>query len=231
RTGAAARDSDVKPDHGSIHRLVGLATACIVVACQQTGGMSSMSSESRPAVAPVAAMRPMTIASPHGTRTDPYYWLRDDTRSDGEVLAYLRAENAYADAMLAHTRPLQEQLYEEIVGRIKQDDSSVPYRKRGYWYYTRFETGKEYPIHARKKGTLEAPEEILLDVNVMAEGHEFFQVAAYSVSPDNRMLAWAEDTVGRRQYTVRFKNLETGEVLPDVIVNAEASMAWAADSR
>ncbi len=180
---------------------------------------------------PVAAARPYTVQSPNGARVDPYYWLRDDTRANKEMLAYLEAENAYADAMLAHTGELQEALYQEIVGRIKQDDASVPYLKNGHWYYTRFDTGKEYPIHARKRGTLEAPEQVMLDVNVMAEGHDFFQVAGMAVSPDNRLLAWTEDDVGRRQYTLRVKNLQTGEVLSDAVVNVEAGVVWAADNR
>ena len=117
---------------------------------------------------PVAAMKPHTVKSSHGNREDEYYWLRDDTRKDPEVLAYLAAENAYKDAMLAHVKPLEERIYGEIIGRIKQDDSSVPYRERGYWYYWRYETGSEYPIHARKAGELSAPEQVLLDENALA---------------------------------------------------------------
>jgi len=180
---------------------------------------------------PIAAARPHIVESPQGARTDDYYWLRDDTRSNKEMLAYLHAENAYADAMLAHTKPLQETIYNEIVGRIKQDDASVPYRKNGYWYYTRYETGKEYPIHARKRESLDAAEQVLLDVNQMAAGHNYFNAAAREVSPDGKLLAWAEDAVGRRQYTIRVKNLETGAVLPDRIENAEPMIAWAADNR
>jgi oligopeptidase B len=180
---------------------------------------------------PVAAVRPHTVESPHGARKDDYYWLRDDEREDKDMLAYLAAENAYTDAVMAATKPLQEKLYNEIVGRIKQDDASVPYRKHGYWYYRRFETGKEYPVHARKKGSLDAAEEILLDVNTMAAGHDFFQVASYEVSPDNKLIAWAEDSVGRRQYTLRVRELATGKLLGDVIENVEAGFAWAADSK
>lgn len=181
--------------------------------------------------APVAARRPFTVESPHGARVDEYYWLRDDERKDPEMLAYLRAENAYADAVLAPLAPLREKLYGEMVARIKQDDASVPYRKGGYWYYTRFETGQEHPIHARRAGTLDAPEQILLDVNAMAQGKDFFQVDELSVSPDGRLLAWAEDEVGRRQYVIRVKNIATGEVLPDRIENAEPNIEWAADNR
>ena len=189
-----------------------------------------MSTPSLPA-APIAAEHPHTVESPNGARVDNYYWLRDDERTSQSVLDYLMAENAYADAMLAHVKPLQATLYEEIVGRIKQDDATVPYRKRGYWYYRRFETGKEYPIYARKQGTLDAPEEILLDVNRLAVGHEFFQVGTLAVSPDNRLLAWTEDGVGRRRYTLRIKNLVSGAVFADAIVDVEPGVAWAGDNR
>ncbi|KAF1706139.1 S9 family peptidase [Pseudoxanthomonas sacheonensis] len=184
------------------------------------------------ATAPDAAKKPHTVKAPFGaTRNDYYYWLRDDDRRNPEMLAYLNAENAYADAVLAPTRPLQEKLYNEIVGRIKQDDASVPYRERGYWYYTRFETGKDYPIHARRKGDMEAPEEILLDVNAMAEGKGYFSVGDAQVSQDNKLLAWADDAVGRRQYVIRFKNLETGELYPDAISGVSANVVWADDNK
>ena len=149
---------------------------------------------------PVAAVRPHVVESPNGNRTDEYYWLRDDTRENRDVLSYLDAENAYKAAMTAHTQALEDKVYEEIVGRIKQDDATVPYRLRGYWYYTRFETGKEYPVYARKPGTLDAPEEVMLNENEMAEGHGFHHIGATAIAPDNRMLVYAEDTVGRRQY-------------------------------
>lgn len=184
-----------------------------------------------PAGPPIAAQVPHTVTSPHGDRIDEYYWLRDDTRSNPEVLAHLAAENAYADAMLAHTRPLQDTIYREIVGRIKADDGTVPQRENGYWYYARYEPGGEFPIHARRKGTLEAPEELLLDPNAMAAGKAYFQIGNYEVSVNGRMLAWAEDSVGRRQWTVRFKDLVTGELLSDTLVNVEPDFVWANDSR
>jgi oligopeptidase B len=180
---------------------------------------------------PVAAMQPHEVKSPHGTRVDEYYWLRDDTRENREMLAYLAAENAYKDAMLAHARPLEDKVYGEIVARIKQDDASVPYRERGYWYYSRYETGEEYPLHARKADSRDAPEQVLVDEDERAKGHDFYEVGELEVSPDNRILAFAEDTVGRRQFTLRFKDLATGKMLPDVISNVEADVAWAADSR
>lgn len=180
---------------------------------------------------PVAARRPHVVDSPHGGREDPYYWLRDDSREDPEVLAYLNAENAYADALLAPSAALQEQLYQEMVDRIQQDDSSVPYLRNGYWYYTRYVTAGDYPVHARRKGSLDAPEELLLDVNQLAAGHGYFNVGDLAVSPDNRLLAWAEDSVGRRQYVIRVRDLTTGELLPDRIENVEPDVEWTADSR
>jgi oligopeptidase B len=179
---------------------------------------------------PVAEQRPYQVVAPHGaSREDEYYWLRDDSRQAPDMLAYLNAENAYADAVMAPLEPLKTTLYDELVGRIKQDDSSVPYRYKDYWYYTRFEEGKEYPIHARRKGSMEAPEEIMLDLNALAEGKEFYQVGNWEVSPDQTLLAYMEDTVGRRQFTLRIKNLATGETLPDAVTGLSASLAWAAD--
>ena len=182
-------------------------------------------------VPPIAAVRPHVVESPHGSRTDEYYWLRDDTRADPAVIGYLEAENAYKAAMTAHTEALEEKVYGEIVGRIKQDDSTVPYRLRGHWYYTRYETGQEYPVYARKAATLDAPEQVMLDVNRMAEGHGFFQVGSSAIAPDNNLLAFTEDPVGRRQYRLRIKNLATGELLPDLIENVDPHVAWTADSR
>jgi oligopeptidase B len=181
---------------------------------------------------PDAAKKPYAVKAPHGaTRNDDYYWLRDDSRKNPEMLAYLNAENAYADTVMQPLRPLQDKVYEEIVARIKQDDSSVPFRERGYWYYTRFETGKDYPIHARRKGSMDAAEEVLLDVNAMAAGKDYFSVGDYEISQDNQMLAWAEDAVGRRQYTIRFRNLTTGETYADEVKGVSPNLVWADDNR
>ena len=181
---------------------------------------------------PIAATHAHLVETPFGaTRDDEYYWLRDDSRENREVLAYLDAENAYADAMLADSQPLQEALYGEIVGRIKQDDASVPYRLRGYWYYTRYETGQDYPINARRLGTMEAPEEILFDQNAMAAGKGYFSIGDSEISQDNQLIAWAEDEVGRRQYVLRVKDLRTGEVLSDRVENIEPNLVWADDNR
>ena len=166
----------------------------------------------------------------HGhLRVDDYYWLRD--RNDPEVLAYLEAENKYSDRLMAHTKPLEEKLFEEIKARIKQTDMSVPYKRDGYFYYTRYEQGKEYPIFARKKGSLDDPEEIMLDANVLAQGHDFFSIGGWALSADQNLMAYAVDTQGRRFFTVSIKNLLTGELLPDVILNVTENLTWANDNR
>jgi oligopeptidase B len=180
---------------------------------------------------PVAAKRPHTVESPNGSRQDEYYWLRDDTRKDPDLLAYLNAENAYTDAMLAHAKPIEEKVYQETIARLKQDDATVPYLMNGFWYYRRYETGKEYPIYARRGLAKEAAEEVLLNVNDMARGHDFFDVGDMAVSPNGKLLAWAEDTVGRRQYVLRVKDLTTGAVLGVALPNVENNVVWAGDNR
>jgi len=178
---------------------------------------------------PAAEVIPKELAAHGHPRIDNYYWLRE--RENPKVVAYLTAENEYLKASLKGTEPLQEKLYNEIVGRIKPTDMSVPFRDRGYVYYTRFEEGKEYALYCRQKDAPNAPEEILLNVNQMAEGHAYFQVSGLEVSPDNKMIAYGEDTVSRRLYTLRFKNLATGETLPDAIPNTLGPAAWAADNK
>ncbi len=166
----------------------------------------------------------------HGdTRIDNYYWLND--REDQNVIDYLNAENEYREGIMAHTTDFQASLFKEIVGRIKQTDMSVPYKKDGYFYFTRYEEGKEYPIHARKKETLEASEEIMLNVNDLAKDFDYYAVGGTSVSTDNQLLAFGEDTVSRRLYTLRFKNLATGEYLADRIENTTGSAIWANDNK
>lgn len=166
----------------------------------------------------------------HGhTRIDNYFWLRD--RNNPEVIAYLQAENDYKDAVLKHTEKLQQTLYQEIIGRIKQTDVSVPYKDNGYFYYTRYEEGQEHPIYCRKKGSLDAKEEIMLNVNEMAKGHDYYHVLGLSVSEDNKFIAFGVDTVSRRKYTVYFKNLETNEILPDALPNTSGGAAWANDNK
>lgn len=166
----------------------------------------------------------------HGhTRIDNYYWLAE--RDNPKVVEYLKAENDYLTAVMKHTEPLQQKLYDEIVGRIKQTDLSVPYRSEGYYYYTRFEEGKDYPVYCRKKGSLEAAEEVMLNVNDMAQGHGYYSVTGLSVSSDNSLLAYGVDTVSRRKYTIHFKNLATGETLPDAIPLTTGTAAWANDNK
>ena len=184
---------------------------------------------------PKAAIRPHTVASPHGERVDPYYWLRDDERQNPEVLAYLNAENAYKERALAPARPLRDKLYAEIIARLKPDDASVPYFKNGYWYATRFEPGKEHPIVVRHLGTQDAPEEIVLDGNEraaagQAAGRDYYQIGAVEISPNSEWAAFCEDFVGRRQYELRFKHLASGRILEDAIVNVESDIAWANDN-
>jgi oligopeptidase B len=162
---------------------------------------------------------------------DEYAWMRDDTRSDPHVLAHLRAENAYREAMTHHLRPLEGAVYAEIVGRIKQDDASVPYVRRGFRYWRRFRTGAEYPEYLRCSVEAPAQEETLLDLNVLAAGHDFYELGELEVSPDDQLLAYADDAVGRRQYTLRFRDLRSGHDLPDIIANVEAAVVWTADSR
>lgn len=183
------------------------------------------------ATPPRAAIRPHVFHE-HGTeRIDDYYWLRDDSRKDPEMLAYLAAENAYTQAVLAPTEPLQARLYQELVGRLKQDDDTVPFRKNGFWYYRRYESGQEYDRLYRRKGALDAPEELLLDLNQLARGHDYFRLGAWDVTPDGRLLVWTEDTVSRRQFAIHVLDLATGERLPDTIGNSSGEVVWANDSR
>ncbi|MGY4398749.1 oligopeptidase B [Sphingomonas sp. UYAg733] len=181
---------------------------------------------------PIAAKKPHEIKAPFGaTRQDEYYWLRDDTRKNPDMLAYLAAENSYADTVLAPTKALQDTLYKEVVGRIKQDDSSVPYLKNGYYYYTRFDTGADYAVAARRKGSMQAPEEVLLDQPKLAAGKGFFQAASQTVSPDTKLLAWAEDIVGRRQYVLKVKDIATGVMHDDLVPNVEPNLVWGDDNK
>lgn len=177
---------------------------------------------------PDAEKKPKELTAHDDTRVDNYYWMND--RNNPKVIEYLKAENEYTESALKPTEKLQEKLFEEMKGRIKEDDESVPYKKNGYYYYTRYEKGKEYPIYCRKKGTLEAEEEVMLNVNEMAEGYEFYQATGLSVSPDNKLLAYGIDTVGRRKYTIHIKNLETGEVYDDRVPVTTGRAVWANDN-
>ncbi len=210
-----------------------LVSGCARNAGDQAGAVGNEAVQTSTSISPpIAAKKPHEVEGPNGIkRQDEYYWLRDDTRKNPEMLAYLNAENAYADSLMAPLNANKEKIYQEIIARVKQDDSSVPYLEKGYWYYTRYEPGKDYPIYARRKGNMQAAEEIMLDGNAMAEGKDFFQIGDWVVSPDNQLLAYAEDTSGRRQYVLKIKNLVTGETLKDAITDAEANLVWADDNK
>nr|WP_298998548.1 S9 family peptidase [uncultured Allomuricauda sp.] len=178
---------------------------------------------------PVAKKVPVSLQKHGDIRVDDYYWMND--RTDQEVLDYLNAENEYYQKMTSHTKAFQETLFQEMKSRIKEDDSSVPYKLNGYWYKTSYEKGKEYPIYSRSVDSLENTNEVMFDCNVLAEGHDFFNLRGISISPDNELAAFAVDTVSRRQYTIQIKNLQTGEVFPDKIENTTGSSAWADDNK
>jgi oligopeptidase B len=184
---------------------------------------------SDPSPTPPAAPRRPHPVDIHGERLeDDYFWLRD--RDDPAVNQYLEAENAYGEAILAPTRPLQETLYAEMLGRIKQTDLSVPYRQGDFWYYSRTEEGKQYPIHCRKRGSLDAPEEILLDLNALAQGRPYMAIGVLELSDDGRLLAYSTDSTGYREYTLVVKDLATGGIVAGPIEKC-GSVAWAADNR
>lgn len=189
---------------------------------------------------PDAAKKPHEMTIHGDTRVDDYYWMRltDEQKSakekdshTQEVVDYIDAENDYTESRLKHTKKFQDKLFDEIVGRIKKDDESVPYLDNGYFYYTRYEKGKEYAIHCRKKESLDGEEEILLDENVLAKGHDYFAVGGMDVSPDNQWMSYGVDLVSRRIYTIYFKNLVTGDVLKETIPNSTGSVAWANDNK
>ncbi|NLP57929.1 S9 family peptidase [Lutibacter sp. B1] len=166
----------------------------------------------------------------HGdVRIDNYYWL--NKREDQKVIDYLEAENNYYDTITADTKQFQEDLFEEMKARIKEDDESVPYKKNKFYYISRFEKGKQYPIYTRKKETVEAEEEILFDVNKMAKDYGYYKLSGFAVSPNNELASYGIDTVGRREYTLQFKNLVTGEIYPDKIENTTGSSVWANDNK
>jgi len=189
---------------------------------------------------PDVAKKPHEMTIHGDTRVDDYYWMRltDEQKSaeekdshTQEVVDYIDAENDYTESRLKHTKKFQDKLFDEIVGRIKKDDESVPYLDNGYFYYTRYEKGKEYAIHCRKKESLDGEEEILLDENVLAKGHDYFAVGGLDVSPDNQWMSYGVDLVSRRIYTIYFKNLVTGDVLKQTIPNSTGSVAWANDNK
>lgn len=206
--------------------VIGLILFLSYVGCGEGKKAGPAATEIKP---PVAKIIPKELTAHGDTRIDNYYWLSE--RDNPDVIAYLEAENAYTDAVMAHTKNFQEKLYNEIVGRIKQTDMSVPYKDQGYYLYRRFEEGYEYPIYCRKKGSFDAEEEIILNVNEMAKGYDFFNVAGYSTSSNNNLIAYGVDTVSRRLYTLHFKDLTTDQLFEDVIPNTSGRAAWANDNQ
>lgn len=212
-----------------------LYIACLIIylsACN-----SEKQNTAKDIAPPVAEKAPTELT---GNRIDNYYWMKlSDEQKNAEqkdeqtqkVINYLNAENDYLKTKLQHTEALQKKIYDEIVGRIKQTDESVPYKDNGYWYYTRYEQGQEYPIYCRKKGTLEAPEEILLNVNEMAKGHDYYSIIGLRVSEDNNFLAYGEDSVSRRRYTIYVKDLRTGNLVEEPVPNTEGGVTWANDNK
>ncbi len=179
--------------------------------------------------APVAKKIPEKLEKHGDVRVDDYYWMKD--RENPEVISHLEAENTYYNALTSHTKAFQDSLFTEMKSRIKEDDESVPYKQEGYWYITRYETGKEYPVYSRKKENLEANEDIMFNGNEMAEGHDYFSIGGIAVSPDNTMAAFGVDTVSRRQYHIQIKNLKTGEIYDDKIENTTGGSVWADDNK
>ena len=184
---------------------------------------------SKDIIPPKAKIKPKQLKIHNDIRIDDYYWLND--KENPEVIEYLNKENAYCDKMMVHTVEFQTDLFKEMKSRIKEDDESVPYKYNGYWYIVKFEKGKDYPIYIRKKETLKAKEEIIFDCNKMAKGHSYFKLVGISISPDNTKVSFGVDTVSRRQYTIRIKNLVTGEVYNDSIANTTGSATWANDNK
>ena len=187
---------------------------------------------------PVAKQVPYQVRSPHGERPDEYYWIRDDdpVRKRDEVMAYLEAEQAYTDAVLAPTRPLEDRLLGEIRSRIKEDDSTPPQHEHGFWYWTMFRPGAEYACWMRRKGGVDGPDpasrdEVMLDGNELAAGHSFFRLSDFAVSPDGHLVAWTQDTVGRRGHDLRVKDLRTGRIVDESVKGSLESVVWANDGR
>ncbi len=209
-----------------INRIV-ISSLCVIFVASLTNTQTqTMSANILP---PKAKIIPKSLKKHKEVRIDNYFWMNE--RENPEVIDYLNQENAYYEAMTAHTKDFQKELFEEMKGRIKEDDQSVPYLYNGYYYITRFEKGQDYPIYSRKKESLSANEEILFNCNDLAKGHSYFQLGGLSVSPDNKFATFGVDTVGRRIYTIKIKNLETGEILSDTIENATGGSVWANDNK
>ena len=223
-----------------------LAAACIglLLGCSESSDKPAAISESNTATEQANMTTSNTVSEPpraqkidhfmsiHGDeRNDEYYWLRDDTRQNKAVLDYLNAENEFTAGQLSHTTELQEQLFEEMTARLEPNVESIPVFDNGYWYWSKYEEGKDYPIYIRQKGSLEAPQEVLLDENKRAEGHEFYSLAAMKISTNDQLMAIAEDIISRRQYKIRIMDLNSGEFYPEVIENTSGQIVWANDNK
>lgn len=217
------------------HKIVfGLISALVLSSCSQQNNVKKDPINWPEATPPIAELKAYQRIIHGDTVQDPYYWMNDYFKKgpdSSKVVTYLEAENQYTSAMMKDTEKFQDELFKEMKARIKETDESVPYLMNGYYYYQRTEEGKQYYKVCRKKGSLNAPEEILLDVDKMAEGFPYYAVGGVAVSPDNKMIAYGVDTVSRREYVIHFKNLETGEILKDRITRTTGSATWAADNK
>jgi len=181
-------------------------------------------------VKPPATKKNPKIFTEHGNaRTDDYFWLNDP--KDSAVINHLKGENAYTEAYMKHTEDLQKKIYDELVARIDQKASTLPYKRNAYWYYTRFEEGKQYPLYCRKKDDLSATEEIFIDAPSLAMGHQIFMIRGWSMSPNNNLLATGSDTTGGRRSTLTIKDLTTGKLSPETIANTSGNFVWSSDSK
>ncbi len=206
--------------------------SCLILSLSACGDHSNeeiLSKMTKNITAPVAKKIPHTMEIHGHKRVDDYYWMRDDQRKDPEILAHLKAENAYLKSKMAHTDDFQAKLYDEIIGRIKKDDNSVPVQIRGYWYQAKYDGKNEYPVHVRRAEGSEA-EEVLFDVNEMAKGHGYFNLSGYFISQNNNVAAYGTDTVSRRIYTLEFKNLKDGKLLSDKLEGTSGQAIWANDN-
>lgn len=217
--------------------ILSVSTAMFAACTPEESTTNNIPEEMKP---PIALIQPETLITHNDSRIDEYFWMRlsDEQKDEGdknpqtkEVLEYLRAENSYTEAVMKSTETLQEELYDEMIARLDPTDQSVPYLYNGYYYYSRYEDGAEYPLHCRKAGNLSAPEEIMIDETALAEGHDYYDISGASISKDNQLVAFGEDTLSRRIYTIRFKNLETGEWLQDQIPGTSGNVVWANDNK
>ena len=205
--------------------ILSLILICSLTSCdtKTTKSMSELPN------APLATQIPKNLTIHDDVRVDEFYWLND--KENPEVIDYLNKENDYYNANTAHTKDFQASLFDEMKSRIKEDDSSVPYKYNSYWYITKYEKGKDYPIYTRKKGTLKAAEELLFDCNEMAKDHSYFRLVGLNISPNNKLISYGIDTTGRRQYSLHIKDLTTNKVFKEEISNTTGGSTWANDNK